>query len=87
VSEARRDAEKAKKAAVGAEQRRHRAPTSARATQKTDSRTNVNDFKSLTKQQLLELPLAQAVEGRSSMTKAELVTGLKKASRRTTRTK
>jgi hypothetical protein len=82
AAEADRDARSADERVEEAERVRLRAAdTAVQVTRQLKGTQTAVDLESLTKHDLLELAAAEDIQGRAGMTKAELVTALKRSSR------
>jgi hypothetical protein len=81
AADAEREARTAEERVVEAE--RVRDSTTATASEMTRQLNGSAGLKTMTKQELLDLATAQGIEGRSAMTKGELVSALGRASRKT----
>jgi colicin import membrane protein len=82
ASSAHHDAESADGLVAEAERVREHSSTSATSiTRQMKAAETPTDFNDATKRELLDLAVAQGVESRSSMTKQELVSALKRAAR------
>jgi len=85
AAEAERDARSAAKRVAEAERvRESTLDTASAMTRKLNGSGPTSGLKNLTKQELVDLATAQGIEGRSGMTKPQLVAALNRASRKKT---